>query len=275
VNEAQIEHWNGPEARRWVEWQDRYDRQLAPFAYELLRVADIRNGERVLDLGCGCGTTTLLAAGEAEAAVGVDISRPMLEHARARAAAQGIGNVEFVEADVQTHTFDASFDVTMSRFGVMFFDDPEAAFTNVAKSLRSGGRLVFVCWQELARNDWLLLPGLAAAQYLPMPEAAPAGPGPFSLADREALEVLLGSAGFEDIDIRPYEVAMLLGGGGSLDDALTFLLNSGSARAMFDGADPVAAEHATAAAREVLADHYESDGVRLGTATWIVSAKVQ
>ena len=199
----------------------------------------------------------------------------MLEHARARAAEQGITNVDFIQADVQTHTFDSSFDVAMSRFGVMFFDDPKAAFTNIAKSLRSGGRLVFVCWQELARNDWLLLPGLAAAQFLPLPESAPGGPGPFSLADRDALTMLLESAGFHDIDISAYEVPMLLGGGGTVDDALTFLLNSGAARAMFDGADPIAAEHATAAARKVLADHYESDGVRLGAATWIVRREGQ
>jgi hypothetical protein len=142
------------------------------------------------------------------------------------------------------------------------------------RSLRSGGRLVFACWQELVRNDWLLLPGLAAAQYLPLPESASGGPGPFSLADRDALTMLLESVGFHDVDISGYEVPMLLGGGGTLDDALTFLLNSGAARAMFDGGNPTAVEHATAAVRTVLADHYESDGVRLGAATWIVSAKV-
>lgn len=103
----------------------------------------------------------------------------------------------------------------------------------------------------------------------------PAGrPGPFSLADRDAIEMLLESAGFHDIEISAYEVPMLLGEGGTLDDALTFLLNTGAALAMFDGADPTAAEHATAAARPVLADHYDNDGVLLGAATWIVSAKV-
>jgi SAM-dependent methyltransferase len=274
MNEAQIEHWNGPEARRWVEQQDRYDRQLGPFADALLDAVDIDRAGRVLDIGCGCGTTTLRAAGEAAHAVGVDISAPMLERARTTAAAQQIANVEFVEADMQTHVFATTFDVAMSRFGVMFFDDPSLAFANIAVALRPGGQLVFVCWQELARNDWLLLPGLAAAQHLPLPDQTPGGPGPFSLADRDELRAVLGEAGFTDVEITPHKVSMLLGGGGTIDDSLSFLLNTGVARAMFDGADPDATASATAAARHVLADHYEEgDGVRLGAATWIVKAR--
>jgi hypothetical protein len=156
----------------------------------------------------------------------------------------------------------------------MFFDDPAAAFTNVAAALRAGGRLAFVCWQELARNDWLLLPGLAAAKFLPLPDmSAAGGPGPFSLANRDALARLLGSAGFVDVDIAAFEMSMSLAGGGTVDDALSFLLNTGMARAMFDGADPTAAADATAAVRHVLADHYDEGGVRLGAATWIVTAR--
>jgi SAM-dependent methyltransferase len=125
ANASEIEHWNGDEARHWVEEQDRYDRQLAPFADALLRAAAIGASDRVLDLGCGCGTTTLLAARDGAEAVGVDISAPMLEHARAAARAANVANVRFEQADVQTHAFvPASFDVAISRFGVMFFDDP-------------------------------------------------------------------------------------------------------------------------------------------------------
>lgn len=272
MNQAQIEHWNGPEAKRWVELQDRYDRQLEPFADVLLDTAGLRVSDVVFDLGCGCGITTRRAARQSESAIGADISGPMLERARATALAEGVTNVEFVQADVQTHAFDTSFDVAISRFGVMFFDDPRAAFANVASALRPAGRLAFVCWQELARNDWLLLPGLAAAQYLPLPEQS-GGPGPFSLADRDALDGLLQSSGFTEIDIVSYEVPMLLGGGGTVDDSLSFLLNSGMARAMFDGAAPADAELATAAARQVLQEHYEDDGVRLGAASWVVTAR--
>jgi SAM-dependent methyltransferase len=274
MNEAQIEHWNGPDARHWVASQDRYDRQLAPFAEVVTAAAELNERDHVLDLGCGCGTTTLLAARKAESAIGVDISGPMLERARTVAVSEGIRNVEFVQADVQTHAFDLTFDVAMSRFGLMFFDDPKAAFANVAAALRAGGRLAFVCWQELARNDWLFLPGLAAARYLPLPDAnAAGGPGPFSLADPDALRRLLDSVGFIDVDIVAYEVPMLLGGGGTVDDALSFVMNTGAARAMFEGADPTSAEHAKAAVREVLAHHYDADGVRLGAASWVVTAR--
>lgn len=272
MNQAQIDHWNGPEAQRWVELQDRYDRQLEPFADVLLDASGLSGRDSVLDLGCGCGATTRRAARQSERAVGVDISNPMLERARATAISEGVANVEFVQADVQTHAFDVSFDVAISRFGVMFFDDPHAAFANVASALEPAGRLAFVCWQELARNDWLLLPGLAAAQYLPLPEQS-GGPGPFSLADRDALDALLQSAGFTAIDIASYEVPMLLGGGGTIDETLSFLLNSGMARAMFDGAAPADAQLATAAARHVLQEHYEEDGVRLGAASWVVTAR--
>ncbi len=127
-NANEIEHWNGDEARHWVAEQDRYDRQPAPFADALLRAAAIGPAERVLDLGCGCGTTTLLAARDAASVVGVDISAPMLDQARTRAGAANVTNVRFEQADVQTHSFEpASFDIAISRFGVMFFDDPVAA----------------------------------------------------------------------------------------------------------------------------------------------------
>lgn len=272
MNQAQIEHWNGPEGQRWVELQDRYDRQLEPFADVLLDAAALGKRDQVLDLGCGCGDTTRRSARQSARAVGVDISGPMLERARATAVAEGITNIEFLQADVETYSFDASFDVALSRFGVMFFDDPRAAFANVASALRPGGSLTFVCWQELARNDWLLLPGLAAAQYLPLPQQG-GGPGPFSLADRDELNTLLQSTGFTEIDIASYEVSMLLGGGGTIDETLSFLLHSSMARAMFDGASPADAKLATAAARKVLEEHHEEGGVRLGAASWVVRGR--
>jgi SAM-dependent methyltransferase len=212
MNETQIEHWNGDEARHWIDEQDRYERQLAPFAAELLRAAAIGSTDRVLDVGCGCGGTTMLAAHDAATARGIDISEPMLDQARTRAATANIANVQFDQADAQTHAFEpASFDVAISRFGVMFFDDPDAAFANIARALRPGGRLAFVCWQELGRNDWLLIPGMAAAQHVPLPDLGPpGGPGMFSLAEPDQLHKLLQSAGFVDVDVTAFEVPMLV-----------------------------------------------------------------
>jgi SAM-dependent methyltransferase len=275
ANATEIEHWNGDEARHWVEEQDRYDRQLASFADALLRAAAIGPSDRVLDLGCGCGTTTLLAARDGGEAVGVDISAPMLENARARARVAKVTNVQFEQADVQTHAFEpASFDVAISRFGVMFFDDPVAAFTNVAGALRPDGRLAFVCWQDLGRNEWLLAPGMAAAQYVPLPDMGePGGPGMFSLAEPARVHALLDAAGFGDVDLAVFEAPILLAGGGTVDETIEFLAATGIAHAMFDQAEPDAAARAMDAVREVLAAHHDDEGVRLGASAWVVTAR--
>lgn len=275
MNETQIEQWNGPEVRHWIDEEERYERQLAPFGQALLGAAAIRSTERVLDVGCGCGGTTMLAARDAVAALGIDISAPMLDHARARAATAGISNARFEQADAQTHGFEpATFDVAISRFGVMFFDDPVEAFANIARALRPGGRLAFVCWQELGGNEWLLVPGLAAAQHVPLPDLGPpGGPGMFSLAAPDHVRALLQSAGFDDVDIAAFETPMLVGGGGSLDETLEFLLVTGVGRAMLAAAEPDAVAPAVEAARESLVPYHDGDGVWLGAATWIVTAR--
>ncbi len=274
-NAEQIEHWNSAEAQHWVAEQDRYDRQLAPFADALLSAAKIGSGDRVLDIGCGCGTTTLLAAREGAEAVGVDISAPMLDQARSRARAGKVANVQFEQADMQAHVFEpASFDIAISRFGVMFFEDPVAAFSNVAHALRAGGRLAFVCWQELGRNDWLLVPGMAAVQYVPLPDLGPPdAPGMFSLVEPDRVRDRLGAAGFVDSDVVDFETPMLLAGGGSVDETMEFLAATAIAAAMFENAQPDDVELAREAIRDVLAAHHDGEGVRLGASAWVVTAR--
>ncbi len=272
ANQAQIEFWNGAETRQWVERQHDYDRQLEPFASAVLDAADVGTGSSVLDIGCGCGTLTLRAATLGKRATGVDISAPMVERAVASARDQLVTDAQFLVSDAQTHRFEPEFDIAVSRFGVMFFDDPEAAFANVGTSLRPGGRLVFCCWQELARNDWVLLPGMAAAEHLPLP-GPNYGPGPFSLAAPGLLVSLLETAGFTDVELESLELPMLVGGGGTVEKTLDFFMHNSMARAMFEGADPAAAERARAAVQRVLAEHHDGEGVRLGAASWIVSAR--
>jgi SAM-dependent methyltransferase len=167
-------------------------------------------GQQVVDLGCGSGRTTLeLAArvGPDGEVVGVDLSAQMLARGRERAALRGAGTVEFVHADAQVHDFGAArFDAAYSRFGVMFFADPVAAFANVRRALRPGGALSFVCWQGMSGNEWMLIPGAAVAEVTgslpPMP--GPDEPGPFSLTDPARVRAVLGAAGFGSIAITPH-----------------------------------------------------------------------
>ena len=171
-NAAQSEHWNSDEVRRWVTEQDRFDRMLAPFATALLEAAPLGAASRVLDVGCGTGLTTCEAARIATAggARGLDISGQMVEAGRARAAAEGLVNVTFDVGDAQTERFAAEVDVVISRFGVMFFDDPTAAFANIRTALAPSGRVAFVCWQSLSANPWMAVPLEAAARHVAVPD---------------------------------------------------------------------------------------------------------
>lgn len=278
TNHEQHDHWSGPEGDHWVTHADRYDRMLAPFADQLMATGSVAQKGRVLDIGCGCGATTISAAQAASVgeALGVDLSPQMIETATARAHAAGVGDrCRFEVADAQTTDFGAGrFDVAVSRFGVMFFDDPVAAFTNIATALRPGGRLVFCCWQPLEANDWMLVPGAAAAEHVPLPEAATgAGPGPFALADPAQTRATLSGAGFEAIEIDPFTTSMLLGGGGTLDETVDFMVASGSGRALLDPAPVGARRAAISAVRDTLAPLVGADGVRLGAGAWVVTAR--
>ncbi len=273
ANQEQHEHWNRGEAMHWVEQADRYDRQLEPFAELLLAAAQIGPDCDVLDVGCGCGATTIAAAATARHATGADISAPMLDVARVRAAA--LDNCEFTLADVQTADLGtAEYDRIISRFGVMFFDDPRAAFGRMRAALRPGGLLAFVGWQPLVANEWLRVPGIAAAAHVALPETGDdGGPGMFSLSAPERIRALLTDAGFERVTVEAIDPRIRIGGGGTLDETLDFLLGTGIARALLEPATPDTRELAIAAVRKALHEHDEPGiGVTLGTGAWLVTA---
>lgn len=277
ANEGQDQYWNAEEARHWINEAGAYDRMLAPFATRLLEAASIAADERVLDIGCGTGPTTCDAARDAKngQATGLDISRAMIEAARARASREDITNVSFEVGDAQTRRFEpASIDVAMSRFGVMFFDDPVAAFTNIRTSLSDDGRLVFVCWQDLLANEWMAVPGLAAAQHVPLPNPGPPGtPGPFSFGDADHVRDVLAGAGYRDVTVDPLDESILLGGGGSPEETSTFLRNTGMGRALFADAPKAVVERAVAAVEDALEPYVTPEGVRLSAAGWLVRAR--
>jgi SAM-dependent methyltransferase len=215
VDRDLTDSWNSDEGNHWVRNADRHDAMLEPLSRLLFDRVDLRADETVLDIGCGCGSTTLHAArlvGPNGAAIGLDISRPMIDVAIDRAIESATSNARFDVADVQRSEIATStFDATISRIGVMFFDDPVAAFTNVARMTRPGGRLTIVTWRALEHQQWLMAPGVAIAEHVSLPEVAAGSAGPFALADETRIREILDRAGHADVEVEPIETSILIG----------------------------------------------------------------
>ena len=272
-NAQQAAYWNDAAGPTWADLQAPLDRQLAPLGRAAMAVLAPTPGERVLDIGCGAGATSLQlaqAVSPGGEVMGADISRPLLEVARQRASA--IAGLSFVEADAQTYPFAAAtFDAVFSRFGVMFFADPTAAFANIRRALKPGGRLAFVCWRTPAENPIMTLPMAAALAHLPPPAPPePGAPGPFAFADPERVRTILGTAGFTDIAVTPHNEKI---GGGDLDTVVGLALKVGPLGAMLRE-HPDQRDTVIASVRAALAAHNGPDGVKLDSATWIVTARV-
>ena len=273
ANEAMRQAWDGPEGTQWSELADGFERASTEHRTVLLRAAKLASGENVLDLGCGNGAMTL-QAGAAVApgrAVGVDLSSAMLANGRARAAAAGLNNVSFVHADAQVYAFEpASFNIVISNAGAMFFDDQDAAFTNLGSALKPGGRIVLVVWQALENNEWLneLRRALAMGRDLPTP---PMGtPGPFGLADPDHTRELLARTGYSSITIEDVRPPMRLGD--DIESAYAFVSQMGNTRGLLDDLNADDRIIALGNLRSVLAERATAQGVVLGTASWLVTA---
>ncbi|HXJ35422.1 MAG TPA: class I SAM-dependent methyltransferase [Candidatus Eisenbacteria bacterium] len=276
-NAEQITYWNDQSGPKWVARQAQLDQMLAPFGTAVMDAVGIGAGKRVIDVGCGCGDTTLAIAGRVGSsghALGVDISEPMLARARDRAVAEGVRNVQLLVADAQTHAFrPQGADVVFSRFGVMFFADPTAAFANLRAALGDGGRVGFMCWQALTENPWMLVPIGAAAQHVALPPPpAPGAPGPFAFADRDRVTRILSDAGLRDIVFEAFTPTVEIGGG-SVDDAVEFVLQLGPTAAILREAPADALAKVAASMREALAPYATPRGVVMSSAAWIVTAR--
>lgn len=268
----QAAFWNGPGAQGWLDAYARIERSLVEIGPRVLALADAQPGETVIDVGCGTGQTTAALArsvGSAGHVLGVDISRPLIEVAEA----QGLANATFAVGDAAVHPFEAaSRDLVFSRFGVMFFGDPVAAFANLRRALKPSGRLAFVCWRTPSENPWGLVPVKAAAPFLPpLPRPGPEDPGQYSFGDRARVERILKAAGFGALAIEPLDLPIWIG-----KDVAEVVENSGRFGALaraFAEAGPEAAAKAKAAIGEALAPHATPDGVKLPGACWLVSAR--
>ena len=273
ANLEQAEEWDGVRGDHWVRYADHYDALIHRITPSLLRGAAIGASDRVLDVGCGSGSTTRTAARAARtgSVLGVDLSAAMLREAERRARAEGLDNLRFEQADVQVHSFAAEFDLAISRFGVMFFENPVAAFANVASALRPHGRVVFVCWQERDRNEWVTVPVSAALEHVPLPVRSPEGaPGPLSLAKPERIRQLLTDAGLENVEMN--EVAELILLGDDAGVASEFWQGTGTARLLLDGVDADTERRAMDAVRGAFRSHEGPEGIWLTSAAWLVSA---
>ena len=276
INEDQIEYWNGEAGDKWVRYQESQDRMLAPLGALSLAAVAAQTGDRVVDIGCGCGETTLELArqvGPDGQVTGIDISEQMLARARLRAEQEASLSVRFLKEDAAGYPFpEGETDALHSRFGVMFFNNPEAAFANFSRALRPGGRLGFICWRPLAENQWVSVPMSVAAGLAELPPIPPPGtPGPFAFGDKDYLAGILAAAGFGDIAIEPHDRPVLLGE--TLDKGLVKIVeNSPVSRALVDVDDDLRAR-VFEAIGEALGDYVTPKGLELGTATWLVTAR--
>jgi SAM-dependent methyltransferase len=274
-NVEQMDYWNGAGGEHWVAEQARYDKINAEFGAQVVAALAPQPGDRVLDVGCGNGALTLAIAPQVAPtgfALGLDISGPMVEASRHRAHAARLSNAIFEHGDAQTYQLEeAAFDAMVSRFGVMFFDDPDTAFANLARSLRRGGRIVFTCWQDLLANEWLMVPAGAALAHVPMPDLGEAGqPGPFSLADPDRVRSILSGAGFANVNVDDLRCRMRMGS--TVEDTVSFMQRTDMAAVLMADVTKEVAAAAWAAVREALAPYAGRDGVVLRGAAWLVTA---
>ncbi len=272
-NQAQIELWQGRVGEKWAALQVRLDAMLAQATTALKERAGPVSGLRLLDIGCGAGETcTVWLTGGADV-TGVDVSTPMLAVAASRTG----GKAALVEADAAIWRAETPFDLAVSQFGLMFFEDADAAFANIAANIRPGGRLLFSCWRPIPQNQWVTTPMSAIKDLLApvapsLPPATPR-PGPFALADKGRLAAILDRAGFVDVKIAPFDFDVVLAMNGGVDEAVRMVMTIGPTGAALVEAGEAARAAAPERLKAALAPHERDGVVTLGGAIWLVDAR--
>lgn len=272
---SQRAFWNGDAAQAWVEAQGVLDQMFRPFEDALVEAVAAQPGNRILDIGCGTGSVIRAAARrlwhrQGARCTGVDISEAMIAAARAITAREGV-SADFICADAQTYDFaPESFDMIVSRFGVMFFDDPVAAFANLRRSVRSGGALRFAAWRSAGDNPFMTAAERAAAPFVPdMPVRQPDAPGQFGFADQHRVARILEESGWGGITITPIDVACAIPKA-ALDGYITRL---GPLGRVLPQLDEETRGQVIEAVRAAFAPFVEGDEVRFIAACWMVAAR--
>ena len=273
ANVEQAAAWDGPQGDVWVAREESLNAALVAHTEHLFAAADVRATDRLLDVGCGTGATTRASARRAVDghALGVDLSSAMLDRARARADAEGLRNVTFEQGDAQVQPFEPEhFDLALSRFGTMFFADPAAAFTNLARATVPGGRFAAVVWQAVDRNEWVAAPREALALGRDVAPVVEDVPGAFGLADPDRLRRILGDAGWSEVHVDGIVVPYKFGA--EPESATANAAEVGVIRGVLDGLDAEQQARALDALRELMDDHASADGVFLDSSIWVVTA---
>jgi len=277
-NSDEIDYWNGPQGQNWVAENRLTDFMYEPFGNKAIERAELKPGERVLDIGCGCGTTTLklakLLAPDGDITA-LDISTLMLSIARERTKS-AVVPVNIINADAETQELaPASFDVMFSQFGLMFFRNPNSAFANFHTALMPGGRIAFVCWREPERNPWLVTPFEAVHHFKPEMEVPnpDALASPFSFASKKKVEALLHDTGFIDVQLESFETKAMMGVG-SLEECVGYITKfvSSVAAVLRDRSEADSVE-VIDTLHTALAPYHSGSNIELGASAWIVSAR--
>jgi SAM-dependent methyltransferase len=272
-NAEQIEFWNGDAGKSWAKNQAVLDSVIGPLGEIAINESGINATDQVLDIGCGCGDTSLALAGLSADVTGIDISEPMLDIARRRAATTD-QQINFLHADALTHSFDMDYSLLFSRFGVMFFADPVAGFRNLATAMSESGRLCFICWRPAIENAWISVPMAAALAHMPsMQQTDPRAPGPFAFADKDYVAGILDSAGYSEIEVDPVDQALTIGDSRDVDQAIEFYEHVGPLARLFADLDESTRAKALDAVRETVDPYLSDDGLTLGSACWLVKAR--
>ncbi len=278
-NAEHIQFWNEVLAEQFTRFRSTFVAMGDAHSRGPLDWLGLKAGDRVLDVGCGFGETTLQIAERIRPgghAVGTDCCEPFLKVARADAAAAGADNVEFVALDAQTAPFNGEFDVAFARFGTMFFHNPTAGMRNIATALKPRGRLLMIVWRPIETNPAMAFSKEIVERHIPPPpdDAPNCGPGPFSMADPDVVEMILRRSGY--VDIRFEQTDVLVSQGATIEEAMAFQLSLGPAAAIFREAGDLAVEKRPvieAEMRAVLGAHARPDGVLMETSSWAVTAR--
>ncbi len=275
VNQAEREFWAAEGPQQYVEHGARWETMMAPFGAAMFDAVALQPGEHVLDVGCGWGATTVDAAERVApegTVVGVDISEQMLAPARQRTA--DLANITLLEADAQTHPFEpASYDAVISRFAAMLFDDPPAAFGNLHRALKPGGRLAFVCWQDPLKTEWVAVAMAAAVPLVGRPPdlGEPGAPGPFAFADGDRARRLVAAGGFDEVTLEPVTRPQRIAD--NADDAVTLVLSLPETRQLLNGVPEDTVAKVTGALGDAFTSHAGPHGVVTDATAWLVTAR--